>query len=61
MRILIIRPGDPDYDRDTLTEKGHREAKLLADRYEKEKIDNFYSSPLGRAKHTCDYVAIAHC
>lgn len=60
MRILIIRHGDPDYERDTLTEKGHREAKLLADRYGKEKIDYFYSSPLGRAKHTCDYVAKAH-
>lgn len=24
MRILIIRHGDPDYERDTLTEKGIR-------------------------------------
>lgn len=60
MRILIIRHGDPDYEHDTLTEKGRREAKLLADRLSKEKIDYFYSSPLGRAKHTCDYVAKAH-
>lgn len=60
MRILIIRHGDPDYEHDTLTEKGHREAQLLADRLGKEKIDYFYSSPLGRARHTCDYVARAH-
>ena len=60
MRILIIRHGDPDYERDTLTEKGHREAALLAAKLGKEKIDHFYSSPLGRAKHTCDYVAKAH-
>jgi probable phosphoglycerate mutase len=60
MRILIIRHGDPDYEHDTLTEKGHREAQLLAARYGKEKIDYFYSSPLGRARHTCDYVAKAH-
>ncbi len=60
MRLLIIRHGDPDYERDTLTEKGHREAKLLADRYGKERIDYFYSSPLGRAKDTCMYVAKAH-
>ena len=60
MRILIIRHGDPDYKNDTLTEKGHREAALLAARYGKEKIDHFYSSPLGRARHTCDYVAKAH-
>ena len=41
MRILIIRHGDPDYERDTLTEKGHREAQLLANRLGKEKIDYF--------------------
>ena len=60
MRILIIRHGDPDYEHDTLTEKGHREAKLLAEKLSKEKIDYFYSSPLGRAKDTCMYVAKAH-
>ena len=60
MRILIIRHGDPDYKNDTLTQKGHREAALLAARLQKEKIDYFYSSPLGRARHTCDYVARAH-
>jgi formamidopyrimidine-DNA glycosylase len=36
MRILIIRHGDPDYEHDTLTEKGHREAKLLAEKLVKE-------------------------
>ena len=53
MRILIIRHGDPDYKNDTLTEKGWREAELLADKMEKERIDFLYSSPLGRAKNTC--------
>lgn len=60
MRILIIRHGDPDYANDTLTEKGHREAQLLAKKLGKDKIDYFYSSPLGRARHTCNYVAKAH-
>jgi len=32
MRILLIRHGDPDYENDTLTEKGCREAELLAKR-----------------------------
>lgn len=32
MRILFIRHGDPDYLNDTLTEKGCREADLLAKR-----------------------------
>ncbi len=59
MRILIIRHGDPDYEHDTLTDKGHREAKLLAEKLGKEKIDYIYSSPLGRAKDTCAYTARA--
>ncbi len=59
MRLLIIRHGDPDYANDTLTEKGHREAKLLAEKLSCEKIDYIYSSPLGRARHTADYVARA--
>ena len=59
MRILIIRHGDPDYANDTLTEKGHREAKLLAEKLSKEKIDYIYTSPLGRAKDTCAYTAKA--
>ena len=29
MRIIFVRHGDPDYEHDTLTEKGHREAALL--------------------------------
>ncbi len=52
MRILIVRHGDPNYELDTLTEKGWREAELLSNRLEKEKIDAFYVSPLGRAKDT---------
>lgn len=52
MRLLIIRHGDPDYVRDTLTEKGWREAELLAERMAKEDITQFYVSPLGRARDT---------
>lgn len=59
MRILLIRHGDPDYENDCLTEKGRREATLLAKRLQNEKIDAFYSSPLGRAKETCLYTARA--
>ena len=59
MRILIIRHGDPDYEHDCLTEKGKREAALLAEKLKKEKIDYMYSSPLGRAKETCMTVAKA--
>jgi tetrapyrrole methylase family protein/MazG family protein len=59
MRILIIRHGDPDYANDTLTEKGHREASLLAQKLKNEKIDHIFCSPLGRAKDTCAYTAKA--
>lgn len=52
MRLLIIRHGDPDYENDTLTEKGWREARLLAEKLCKMDIQNFYVSPLGRAKAT---------
>jgi len=55
MRILIIRHGDPDYKIDSLTEKGKREAELLARRLEGEKIDKIYVSPLGRARDTAAY------
>ena len=52
MQILIIRHGDPDYSIDSLTEKGWREAELLAERLSKLDIKAFYVSPLGRAKDT---------
>ncbi len=59
MRLLIIRHGDPDYANDTLTEKGKKEAQLLAERLKKERVDYIYSSPLGRAKNTAMYAANA--
>ncbi len=52
MRILIVRHGDPDYQKDSLTERGWAEARALADRLEKLEVKEFYCSPLGRAKDT---------
>ena len=52
MKLLIIRHGDPDYEKDSLTEKGWREAALLAERMSKETVTDFYVSPLGRARDT---------
>lgn len=52
MRIIFVRHGEPDYANDTLTEKGWREARLLAERISKWKVTDFYCSPLGRAKDT---------
>ena len=54
MRILLIRHGDPDYVNDTLTEKGRREAALLAKRAVSMNMGECYKSPLGRAKDTAE-------
>lgn len=52
MRLIIVRHGDPDYSVDSLTEKGWREAELLAERLVMLNVKAFYVSPLGRAKDT---------
>lgn len=54
MRLIFIRHGDPDYVNDSLTETGFIEADLLAERMAKEKIDEIYVSPRGRAKATAE-------
>lgn len=55
MRLIIVRHGDPDYVKDSLTEKGWREAELLSDRLTKLDVTAFYCSPLGRAKDTASF------
>lgn len=55
MRILFIRHGDPDYVHDTLTQKGRREAALLAETAADLQLGHCYVSPLGRAKDTAAY------
>ncbi|MDF2905236.1 MAG: hypothetical protein K0R34_557 [Herbinix sp.] len=52
MKLVIIRHADPDYDKDSLTEKGWKEAEYLSDRITKMDVKAFYVSPLGRAKDT---------
>lgn len=52
MKILIIRHGDPDYEIDSLTEKGKREADLLTKRLLKESPVAVYVSTMGRAVRT---------
>ncbi len=55
MRLIFIRHGDPDYKNDKLTEKGEREALLLAKRAASWKnIKEIYQSPLGRARATAE-------
>lgn len=52
MKLVFIRHCEPDYEKDSLTEKGFREAALLAPRIKKMNADYFYVSPQGRAKAT---------
>lgn len=53
MRLYIIRHGDPDYQTDSLTQRGEREAEALADYVDRLGLTHLYCSPLGRARATC--------
>ncbi len=55
MRILMIRHGDPDYEHDSLTETGKKEAALLAETAGGLHLGDCFVSPLGRAKKTASY------
>ena len=55
MRLLFIRHAEPDYSTDTLTEKGRREAALLAQAAPSLQMDHCFVSPLGRAQETASY------
>lgn len=52
MKLVFIRHGEPDYEKDSLTETGFKEAALLADRVAGMEVKEFFVSPLGRAKDT---------
>ncbi|MCR5594197.1 MAG: histidine phosphatase family protein [Saccharofermentans sp.] len=52
MRIIFIRHGDPDYEKDILTPEGVIQAGKAARRLLSESIDEVYTSPLGRARQT---------
>lgn len=60
MRILIIRHADPDYEHNTLTEVGFKEAKVLRDYLKEYDFDEVYTSDYPRAKLTCDEVMKYH-
>ena len=52
MRLLFIRHGDPDYELDNLTPAGRREAELLSERIAPLEVEQYFVSPMGRAKAT---------
>lgn len=55
MRLLIVRHGDPNYEIDSLTEKGWREAQYLSERLSELDVKEFYVSTMGRAKDTLSF------
>ncbi len=60
MRMILVRHGHPDYEKDCLTELGILQANAAAVRLANEKIDKFYASSCGRAYETALHVAEKH-
>ena len=40
MRLILVRHGDPNYELDCLTELGHKQARIVAERLLEENIEN---------------------
>ena len=48
MKIIFVRHGDPDYEHDSLTEKGHQQADLTGRRLASIDFDAILCGPLHR-------------
>lgn len=53
MKLLIVRHGDPDYDIDSLTEKGWKEVEYLSQKLSKLDVKAFYVSPPWKSEGYC--------
>ena len=60
MRLIFVRHGEPNYQKDCLTENGVRQAEDTAERLRSEDIRAIYASPMGRAQETASYTAKLH-
>lgn len=62
MLLYIVRHGDPIYNPDSLTPKGHLQAQALAKRFALHGLDKIFVSPMIRAqmtaKPTCEILGI---
>ena len=56
MRIVFVRHGHPNYEKDCLTELGHRQAAAAAERLRHEGVEKIYSSTCGRAFETAQHL-----
>jgi len=59
MLLYMIRHGHPDYKNDCLTELGHKQAAVAAERLKNCGIERVYSSTKGRALQTAEYTSKA--
>lgn len=57
MRLIYVRHGHPNYEKDCLTELGHKHAAAAAQRLKNEGIQKIFSSSCGRAYETAGYTA----
>jgi len=57
MNLYLIRHAQPNYENDTITEEGKKQAALLADWLKDIKVDELYHSSMGRAGMTASYLA----
>lgn len=59
MILYYIRHGEPDYEKDCLTELGQKEAEALVPFFKKKGVDKIFSSSMGRALETAKPTANA--
>ena len=57
MRIIFVRHGHPNYEKDCLTELGRRHAEAAALRLKDEGIERIFASTCGRAYETAQALA----
>lgn len=56
MRLIFVRHGHPNYEKDCLTELGHLQAEAAAERLRNEGIDRIFTSSSGRAVETAQHI-----
>lgn len=58
MRIIFVRHGHPDYDKDCLTALGHLHGEAVAERLKDEPVERIFSSTHGRAMETAEHIDV---
>ena len=58
MKIYFVRHGNSNYQYDCLTDIGHLQAEVCAERLENEGIQKIFSSSMGRAVATAEHTSL---